>query len=209
MSGLDRGEPVPRIRPSEIDQTAFVDREAELERLKDHLNAVASGEGGVVLLAGEAGVGKTALVRQLVQHASAGGGAVLLGRCRGPSEGSYAPVADALSAFAAQRDTEELRASLGPSVGGLARLLPEVAERLAAPSDEPASLEEERFRLFRAVAALLGGAPAPVLLVIEDLQDADAGTLLIPSPAVPRGTAPGLLHEFRQSRSPDASDPAD
>ena len=98
MSELDRGEPVPRIRPSEIDQTAFVDREAEPARLKDHLDAVASGAGGVVLLAGEAGVGKTALVRQLVQYASACGGAVLLGRCRGPSEGSYAPVADALSA---------------------------------------------------------------------------------------------------------------
>jgi AAA ATPase domain len=61
--------------------TPFVGREAELAALTADLDAALAGRGGVVLLAGEAGIGKTRLAEELAAQASARGALVLWGRC--------------------------------------------------------------------------------------------------------------------------------
>src|SRR6476620_4260393 len=59
----------------------FVGREAELRQLEASLDAALNGSGRLVLLAGEAGIGKSALVSRFADHALDLGGAVVVGRC--------------------------------------------------------------------------------------------------------------------------------
>ena len=68
--------------------TPFVGREGELAALTADLDA-AAGRGGVVLVGGEAGIGKTRLAEELAVQATARGALVLWGRCW---EGEGAPV---------------------------------------------------------------------------------------------------------------------
>jgi predicted ATPase len=61
--------------------TPYVGREAELAALAADLDAAVAGRGGVVLLAGEPGIGKTRLAEELAARAAARGALVLWGRC--------------------------------------------------------------------------------------------------------------------------------
>jgi len=61
-------------------RTPFVGRARELARLLERLEAAERGQGGLVLIAGEPGIGKTRLLRELAERARAGGWRVLGGR---------------------------------------------------------------------------------------------------------------------------------
>ena len=71
---------MPASSPPAVDESALLEREAPLERLRDALEAAGTGAGQVVLVHGEAGVGKTALVTQFCD-ASRGTARVLAGAC--------------------------------------------------------------------------------------------------------------------------------
>ncbi|MFD1146536.1 AAA family ATPase [Saccharothrix hoggarensis] len=126
----------------------------------------------VVLLEGEAGVGKSRLVSELLAG-DLGAVLPLAGYCRQVGEPfSYGALLEALRGIgprlAPQRD-------LNPVIGALAPLLPEIAAELPAPLPPIGDPRAERHRLFRAVRELLA-ALGPVLLVIEDLHWSDDGT---------------------------------
>ncbi|MFE9750970.1 ATP-binding protein [Saccharothrix saharensis] len=126
----------------------------------------------VVLLEGEAGVGKSRLVAELLAG-DLGSVLPLVGHCQQVGEPfSYGALLEALRgaglALARQR-------SLNPVIGALAPLLPEIAAGLPAPLPPLHDTRAERHRLFRAVRELLV-ALGPVLLVVEDLHWADDGT---------------------------------
>ncbi|GAA1314264.1 AAA family ATPase [Saccharothrix xinjiangensis] len=126
----------------------------------------------VVLLEGEAGVGKSRLVSELLAG-DLGAVLPLVGYCRQVGEPfSYGAVLEALRGvgprLARQRE-------LNPVIGALAPLLPEIAADLPAPLPPVGDPLTERHRLFRAVRELLA-AVGPVLLVVEDLHWADDGT---------------------------------
>jgi predicted ATPase len=93
----------------------FVGRAAELEKLR-MLLPTAEGEGRrVVLLGGEAGSGKSRLVREFAAEAAGSGALVLHGACDAVVHAPYGPFSQALERLAAVLDEHELRTALGPS----------------------------------------------------------------------------------------------
>src|SRR5260370_37916680 len=92
---------------------------------------------------------------------------------------AYLPIVQALDTYAARLHVEQLEQDLASSATTLARIVPEIRQRLAVHIEPAADREEDRWRLFQAVVALLrsGAARQPIVLVLEDLHEADRGTL--------------------------------
>jgi DNA-binding SARP family transcriptional activator/DNA-binding CsgD family transcriptional regulator/tetratricopeptide (TPR) repeat protein len=151
----------------------LVGRVAELAALEEALAEAAAGRQTTVLVAGEAGVGKSRLVDEFSDRAVAGGSRVLVGRCVELGEDGlpFAPFVAALRSLLAESGAEALAEAAGPGREALARLLPEVGP---VGPDSPTG----RGRLFEVVATLLErlGAEQPVVLVLEDLHWADGST---------------------------------
>jgi len=107
----------------------FVGRTNELAWLRELLVRAGDGEPLVVLLGGEAGVGKTRLVEQLAAAAEEQGTRVLVGGCVPLGEEGllFAPVIEALRGLADQLDPAKLARVAGPARAELGRLLPDLA----------------------------------------------------------------------------------
>jgi DNA-binding CsgD family transcriptional regulator/tetratricopeptide (TPR) repeat protein len=162
-----------------VTSTNFVGREHELGRLQRGLRSAAAGTPGVLLVAGEAGVGKTRLVQEFAGRAG-DEAQVLLGSCVNVSGGGlpYGPIVDALRAPIRTPDPAIPQALVGTLLGELTSKAPATAP----PSvQEPSELTGEyaRARLFELVLRLLDrlGERAPVVMVLEDLHWADRSTL--------------------------------
>ena len=138
--------------------------------------------GRIVLLAGDAGIGKTTLTAELARRVHDAGAIVLAGRSPRETVVPYQPFLEALRHWALNAAPTDLRVSTREYGSELARLIPELRRRAPdlppPPQDEP---ETERYRLFEAVVGLLTelSRSAPVLLVLDDLQWADRPTLLL------------------------------
>src|SRR3954454_24683787 len=106
----------------------FVGRESEMAALMGALERAAAGEPAVVLVGGEAGVGKTRLVEEAGARGAAGGARMLTGACveLGGDPLPLAPLVDALRMLARTTPDDELAGLLGPARSDLARLLPEL-----------------------------------------------------------------------------------
>jgi tetratricopeptide (TPR) repeat protein len=154
----------------------FVGRVEELQTLEAASRRAADGEPAVVLVGGEAGVGKTRLVAELTTRCAADGTRVLAGGCVPVGDGAlpYAPIVGALRALVAEIGVGAVRELVGPSWPELARLLPALGEPdRAGPPGQAAQA-----RLFELVLGLLGhlDEQAPLVLVIEDVHWADQST---------------------------------
>jgi hypothetical protein len=154
-------------------RTRFVGRDPELTLLRAELDAALGGEGHLVALLGEPGIGKTHTATFLASEARERGVAVAWGRCHeGGAAPAYWPWSQALRAFAAALD--------GDAAERVARLVPLLREGSEASdaADVPA---RARFALFAAVATTLAAAARsrPLLLVLDDLHWADVGSVLL------------------------------
>jgi DNA-binding CsgD family transcriptional regulator len=162
-------------------RVSFVGRQVELQQLKAAFAAAAAGNGRLMLLVGEPGIGKTALCDQLGSSVADSGGVPLVGHCyeEGSFRRPYQPFIEAFGTYVRESDTEILTADLGSSAADLARLVPGLSERLDLSPHPAGDPEEDRWRLLDAAVQLLRSAAAhrPLLLVLEDLHDADRGTL--------------------------------
>ncbi|HUZ28033.1 MAG TPA: AAA family ATPase [Solirubrobacteraceae bacterium] len=136
----------------------------------------------VVVLAGDAGIGKTSLARSLARQAHGHGGVVLFGRAAEEGLAPYQPFLHALRHYLVLADLDEVGPAVREYGPELARLVPEIRRRvLDLPASPEAEPEGERYRLFEAVVGLLSAISerAPILLFLDDLHWADRPTLLL------------------------------
>lgn len=163
-------------------QADLVERDHEWRALAGSWRSLSPGAGGIVILDGEAGAGKTRLAEEFLRWIVAEGGTALRGRGYGGSAGvSYGPLVEIL------RDALD-----EPGIGGcepdwlseVARLVPEIRQRFPGlPPASPSSDPMHGSRLFEGVAQMLLALAAerPVVVAIDDLQwcDDDSCSLLL------------------------------
>jgi predicted ATPase len=153
----------------------FVGRLEELQALEAAWRRAATSEPAVVLVGGEAGVGKTRLVAELEARRATDGTRVLSGGCVpvGGDELPYAPIVQALRPLPEELGLDVIRELAGPSWPELARLVPALGEPQAVPAGQAAQL-----RLFELLLGLLArlSEQSPVVLVVEDVHWADQST---------------------------------
>jgi DNA-binding SARP family transcriptional activator len=155
----------------------LIGRDDEVERLEDLLDALFAGQGRLVLLAGEAGVGKSRLQREIANRVRRRGGISLMGAGY-EQEGKlpYGPFVEALENLAQDVSAEALGPLTADLSGELARMVPAFAG--TSPASPPAS-PQDRQRLFSGVTAFLGRLTehSPLLLALDDLHAADEASL--------------------------------
>jgi len=160
-----------------------VGRQREMAALEAALTKAMLGQGQIVMLAGEPGIGKTRIAQELASHASNLGAQIFWGWCY-EQEGAppYWPWVQPIRSYVQRTDAELLGANMGPGAADICEIIPEVREKL--PDLElPSRLEPEqaRFRLFDSVATFLRNLAQSqsLVLVLDDLQWADQPSLLL------------------------------
>jgi DNA-binding SARP family transcriptional activator/predicted ATPase len=195
--------PADRAGRSPLDVIApvrLVGRERELKLLLDAWQAARTGHGELLLVSGEAGVGKTRLVEEFANELRWQGVRVLSGRCYEFERAlPYQPLAEALQVALQVLSDDELKAFPAWSLREVSRLVPELQERPALGTDQGPAVgqifvgdradawpatnslgpNQEQMRLFAGVTRVLAGlsSRAPLLLVLEDLHWAGESTL--------------------------------
>jgi DNA-binding CsgD family transcriptional regulator/tetratricopeptide (TPR) repeat protein len=153
----------------------LVGRDAEVARLRAAIERAAAGQAATVLVAGEAGIGKTRLVTEAAGHAAGLGAVALAGGCLDIGDGvlAYAPMVEALRPLARLLGPAELERVLGGARDELTLLVPELGPRNAAGHGPlaPSQLLELLLGMLHRIAER-----TPVLLVVEDLHWADQST---------------------------------
>jgi tetratricopeptide (TPR) repeat protein len=158
------------LRPSvpRLDLDRFVGRVDELRKLVGWVDAAARGDGRFVMIAGEAGVGKSTLVRQLEPEVRVRAGVLAVGRSA-PSavKAPFAAWAEIVAAIHAQGATP------AGAWDALHRIVPALGSAMP-----PVAGEESPYALLEQLAAYLRGAAAirPLVVVLEDVQWADRAT---------------------------------
>ena len=178
------GMPTTRSSPN------LVGRVEELAVLDRALQTTLAAQPSIVLIGGDAGVGKTRLVSEFGEHARELGARVLVGGCLdlGDEGIPYSPFLEALRALGEELPPDELGRLLGETGGELVTVAPSLAQFIDVPSDVPVARRSDQegtvpsaadqARLFELMLALLDrlGNDRPLVLVLEDLHWSDPAT---------------------------------
>jgi DNA-binding SARP family transcriptional activator len=170
---------VPKDR-SDRRRGVLAGRDGEAGALREAWHRAVGGGSGLVMIIGEAGIGKTALAEDLAADADTDGATVLRTRCYEAERSLFLqPIAEAIAPVIATMSASALRQLLGEHAPAVAALLPEAAALLGPPPSWHGSPDMERRWSFQAVTAFLAGLAdrSPVLLVVDDLQCAGHSTV--------------------------------
>ena len=187
-------------------QVSFVGRDTEISQLQEVWQHAVSGQRQLLLIAGEAGIGKTRLSLEFARRRVDEGTTVLLGYSDQEVLVPYQPFVEALGWYVRVCSDGELRALLAATGGGaeLGALIPQLTHRVpdlpTAPAMNP---QGQRYRLFEAVSAALAAvsSASPLLLVFDDLHWADNATLQLLQHVVrsPRPASMAVIATYRES----------
>jgi DNA-binding CsgD family transcriptional regulator/tetratricopeptide (TPR) repeat protein len=172
--------------PATTDRARFVGRDAAFIRVAPALEAASAGDATTALIEGPGGVGVSRFVDEVARRVEALSEpfAVIRGRSYRPgSDDPYGSIRRALRPVLDAATDSELVRLTGPAVEDVIRLFPDLAARLAGSGVLPTrptitAPERRQGRILEALLGVVGrlAEHQPVLLVLEDLHDADAGT---------------------------------
>ncbi|MGE5140049.1 MAG: protein kinase domain-containing protein [Rudaea sp.] len=176
--------PLPAEAPSLLDRIArgrFVGREREMAEAELRWQRARAGEGQVLLVSGEPGIGKTRFVRELLIKARVSGGRALTGECYAEGSAPYAAIAQMLREAFDDSSLGDL--ALAPStLVDLIAIAPDLSARFPGLPPNPAlDPQSEQLRVFESAVAWCAAlaARAPLLLFIDDAHWADGATLAL------------------------------
>jgi DNA-binding SARP family transcriptional activator len=181
-AAVARAAAPPAAKPGAPPELPLVGRVDELAALLG-AQAAARPDGGLAVIEGEAGIGKTRLAGELADRARSRGAVVLSARCHDDEAGlPYGPVAELLREAARVAELGQWPKLLSPQrLADAALLLPELA---GLGGDIPAALPLDgpgaQVRLLEGVAAVIGAAcegPEPGIVFVDDVHAADEATL--------------------------------
>jgi hypothetical protein len=173
--GLESPAETEEIRESYLQAAAFVAREAEVATLGHALDATIAGHGGMWLVAGESGVGKSRLLEELRTQALVRGTRVVRGQAVSAGGAAYQVWRGALRPLCLDARLDDFPA------GVLRAAVPDIATLLGREVPDPPELDPQQAqaRFISTVEELLLSRLEPLLLLLEDLQWADPASLAV------------------------------
>lgn len=180
------GARVSVYRPSATREAPLVDRAEEMNTIREVIDKTLRGEGGLVFVSGEVGIGKTRLTREASVYAHLRGMKVLNGRYPSlfTTDGipPYVLWSEVIKEYVTVSTPEQVWRVIGLYPAEVCKLVPEVKQKLVAvPQSAPISPEHERHRVFEAVSQFITNISkeTPLLVILDDLQWADQSSLLL------------------------------
>ena len=150
----------------------LIGRDTQIERLRAAWRRAKAGQGGVAVITGGPGAGKTRMAREIATHARDDGGAVLYARCV-PGSAPLAAIRVAVEQYLADEDrTEQVRAA------GTTANLGSLSPALGTPDDDAA----DPARLSRDIAGFLtglAGVNGGLLFCLDDVHVADEASVAV------------------------------
>jgi tetratricopeptide (TPR) repeat protein len=173
----------PTPQASDAARDLFIGRKPELRELARALTAAQQGQGRLVLLSGEPGIGKSRLVAEFATSARDNSVPVLWGRCwEAGGAPAYWPWVQLLRSHLRSEDPDVVRSQIGSGAADIAQILPEIRDLFPdLPSQPTPDPDSARFQLFDSTATFLVNAAKsdPLVLVLEDVHAADTPSLLL------------------------------
>jgi DNA-binding SARP family transcriptional activator/tetratricopeptide (TPR) repeat protein len=171
-----------RVRiPTSPNEGPLVGRERESALLRDWWASVGRGDGGLLLVDGDPGIGKTRLVGELARAVENDGTLVLWGRCDEDPVAPFQPFAEALGRYFHAESADRISRMPDWQLAELSRLVLRLRQYAPPFEEDAGDPENNRFRFFEAVTATLSelSSNGTLLLAIDDLHWADQPTLLL------------------------------
>jgi tetratricopeptide (TPR) repeat protein len=167
-------------------ETTLVGREHEINQLIEYLDSATAGKGTTVLISGEAGVGKTRLVNEFLNHAEKRGAKTLSGWCLSEAAIPYFPFTEAFNNYVSTLSDERTKSTMTRQMGitgwlrGPESVRAQIARR-PEPQEYLSTPEIERDRTFEAATRVLLqlSAQEPAVLFLDDLHWADHMSLAL------------------------------
>ncbi len=184
LTSLTFVTPVEVVAPPRADavlRAGLIGRQAELDRLNDYLAEAWNGEGRLIIVEGEAGVGKTRLATELAGQVRLRGGQRLVATCHEVERVPYGPIAEWFNDAArnAARNGKEFKRIVTGLEPELARLVPQLIGTRGSAAESGLDPQQAKLRFFDAVlhALIRLSERKPLMLLLDDVQWADEATL--------------------------------